>query len=183
MAAEALDYIWLQRDNPASTRGKITGLDRFQIPYNMFRQTDYIYRRVPNWPGLNLPGELRSDWIRLVLSIATASYGGLHAAAWNSHFPSTVERWTWIASSLFISVSGFIIFMVYGLKGLLAQLGFWGVRQILIDLADHPSTYGLLPIPYALARIYLVVEAFVSLRNVPITVYDTPAWTQLIPHL
>lgn len=34
-----------------------------------------------------------------------------------------------------------------------------------------------------LARVYLVVEAFVSLREVPVAVYATPEWTDLLPHL
>jgi hypothetical protein len=36
---------------------------------------------------------------------------------------------------------------------------------------------------YALARMYIVVESFVSLRRVPIGVYWTPAWIQMIPHV
>jgi hypothetical protein len=35
----------------------------------------------------------------------------------------------------------------------------------------------------ALGRIYLVVESFISLRSVPIGVYWTPSWLQMIPHL
>ena len=34
-----------------------------------------------------------------------------------------------------------------------------------------------------LGRLFLVVEAFISLRKVPIAVYQTPDWTQWIPHL
>ena len=33
------------------------------------------------------------------------------------------------------------------------------------------------------ARLYLVVESFVSLRKVPVKVYQTPDWTQWILHL
>jgi hypothetical protein len=36
---------------------------------------------------------------------------------------------------------------------------------------------------YIPARIFLVVEAFISLRDMPVEVYQTPNWTQLIPHL
>ncbi|KAK0619403.1 hypothetical protein B0T14DRAFT_431559 [Immersiella caudata] len=36
---------------------------------------------------------------------------------------------------------------------------------------------------YILARTYLVVESFVSLRAEPVGVFWTPAWLQMIPHL
>lgn len=36
---------------------------------------------------------------------------------------------------------------------------------------------------FVLARVYLVVEAFASLREVPVAVYVTPEWTDLLPHL
>ena len=41
----------------------------------------------------------------------------------------------------------------------------------------------LLPIPYTLSRYYLVVEAFISLRHVPIGVYAAVPWVQAIPHV
>ncbi|KAK1512568.1 uncharacterized protein CCOS01_14808 [Colletotrichum costaricense] len=33
------------------------------------------------------------------------------------------------------------------------------------------------------ARVFIVVEAFISLRQVPIGVYSMPSWIQMIPHL
>lgn len=36
---------------------------------------------------------------------------------------------------------------------------------------------------YVLCRMVLVVEAFVSIRELPLDAYRTPAWTQLLPHL
>lgn len=35
---------------------------------------------------------------------------------------------------------------------------------------------------YVLARLYIVVESFVSLRRVPVSVYETVTWAQYIPH-
>ena len=34
-----------------------------------------------------------------------------------------------------------------------------------------------------ISRVYLVVEAFISLRRVPIEAYQIPNWTQWVPHL
>jgi hypothetical protein len=36
---------------------------------------------------------------------------------------------------------------------------------------------------YMLSRLFIVVEAFVSLRRVPIEVYETVTWAQYIPHI
>lgn len=36
---------------------------------------------------------------------------------------------------------------------------------------------------YASARIFLVVEAFISIRQLPVAAYCSPGWTQVIPHL
>lgn len=32
------------------------------------------------------------------------------------------------------------------------------------------------------ARAFIVVEAFVSIRELPAAAYDTPTWTQVFPH-
>lgn len=34
-----------------------------------------------------------------------------------------------------------------------------------------------------LARLYVVVEAFLSIRQLPIEAYRTPQWTDVFPHL
>lgn len=33
-----------------------------------------------------------------------------------------------------------------------------------------------------LARIFIVVEAFVSIRELPVEAYDTPQWSDVFPH-
>ena len=38
-------------------------------------------------------------------------------------------------------------------------------------------------VAYAFARVFLVVEAFISIRPLPTEVYDTLNWTDVIPHL
>lgn len=35
---------------------------------------------------------------------------------------------------------------------------------------------------FLLARAFLVVEAFVSIRQLPAAAYETPEWTQVFPH-
>jgi hypothetical protein len=45
------------------------------------------------------------------------------------------------------------------------------------------TVFALLMTSLAMARVYIVVEAFLSLRSMPATVYETPNWPQWFPHL
>jgi hypothetical protein len=40
----------------------------------------------------------------------------------------------------------------------------------------------LVLVAYGCARLYIVIESFLSLRRVPIGVYYTPSWLQMVPH-
>ncbi|KIW99892.1 uncharacterized protein Z518_10820 [Rhinocladiella mackenziei CBS 650.93] len=40
----------------------------------------------------------------------------------------------------------------------------------------------LLLVPYVLARALIVIEAFISLRKLPVEAYQTPRWSQWLPH-
>lgn len=33
-----------------------------------------------------------------------------------------------------------------------------------------------------LARAFIVIEAFISIRELPAAAYETPTWTQVFPH-
>ncbi|KAF2453671.1 hypothetical protein BDY21DRAFT_123723 [Lineolata rhizophorae] len=50
-----------------------------------------------------------------VFTLLNAVYGGTHLAAWNSHFPSTVEMWMWRAAGLAIVGAPAVVGMTYGL--------------------------------------------------------------------
>jgi hypothetical protein len=39
------------------------------------------------------------------------------------------------------------------------------------------------PVLYVFSRSFLVVEAFISLRRLPTSAYNTPSWTQYLAHL
>ena len=61
--------------------------------------------------------------------------------------------------------------------------------QKVIRLSERKGSVGLYKafcmlvlVVYSCARLYIVVESFISLRKVPIGVYYTPSWLQMIPH-
>lgn len=86
--------------------------------------TDYPLRAVESRPGLlcTEAGDLRSSSIAAtdpvfasevwVLSFLSLLYGGAHAAAWNSHFPTEVERLLWRVATVVVA-SPVFVFMVW----------------------------------------------------------------------
>jgi hypothetical protein len=164
----------------------------------------HLQEGVPNWPSSGLLSS-HTFLPPVAIAISTALYGGLHAAAWHSFFPTEVEMWFWRVSSIIIAGSGLLF--AYGLVasslwGIVhpgkyqsfarahARMFEWVLQVTLIVVDDWPwnsrfaKTYvvclGTLSV---VSRLFLVVESFISLRKVPIEVYQTPNWTQWIPHL
>ncbi|MCJ1271471.1 hypothetical protein MMC22_011372 [Lobaria immixta] len=88
------------------------------------------------------------------LALLPVAYGGIHLVAWGFEFPSPAESLLW-------KISCFLI-MGFGLLLLYPPLA-----SILIPAA----------------RIFLVLESFLSLRYVPIGVYAAVPWVQNIPHI
>lgn len=104
-------------------------------------------------------------------------YGAIYLATLNFHFPSQVEQLLWKIAC--IDIMGTIPLGVV-----------FFVCILLIELKLHVSMQtipGILVTPififYALSRIYIVVESFISLRHVPIGVYAVTPWVQDIPHI
>ena len=141
-----------------------------------------------NWPDNSLLRDMSGFVMGMILWFASKAYGGVHAIAWFQYFPSKVEAWLWRASLLCIAASG-LIWMVINM---LAQFfppfkTYW--KKVtwlqthwtsLVGLGILATVCGLF---YVMARIYLVVEAFISLRSLPASAYDTPDWTQVFPHI
>jgi hypothetical protein len=131
----------------------------------------------------------------LVLALAMpVVYGGIHLSVWNFEFPTALEKLLWKIASIGIVATlpvlfalglGMKIFLLIA-KGMVeAVFGQRQSRKKWREVGESIYPYmGYVAITfYTLARAYLVVESFVSLRRVPIGVYWTPAWLQMIPHV
>ncbi|KAL6717240.1 hypothetical protein ACLMJK_005155 [Lecanora helva] len=149
---------------------------------------ELVQEHCSNWStkGL-LPGDYGLV-MGMALWSASMAFGGIHAAAWYDYFPSTVEAWLWRCSALYITWSG----LVWMLINLTAQMwkpfdDYWN-RTRLLRFPFARSTglvivCGVCGSLYTFARMYLVIEAFISIRELPTSAYQTPDWTQIIPHL
>ena len=124
----------------------------------------------------------------IALWFASIAFRGVHTAAWNDYFPSEAESWLWRSSSFYIIASGLIwlcvnflgqvshSFHAYWDKVLARRAGWWSYLVV-------GSLCIVCGLAYGFARMFLVVEAAISLQSLPITAYQTPDWSQLIPHL
>ena len=147
----------------------------------------------------------------LLATVVTAIYGGVHLIPWYSHFATHLERYLWRASGLLIASGGPIWYIVLKLGfmgGMLRfdyQKAFLNNASSVTRLSDIPKLFISLllaivtfPLPllcwtiigimclsmalYFLARVYMVVEAFASLRSLPVGAYQTVTWVDIIPH-
>lgn len=167
-------------------------------------QFQYFVREVPNWPedAGYLSKSIYTTWAAIALAVGL--YGGLHVLARSSHFPSFIEKVMWWVSSILIAGSGAVAFIWILIDELptrwksIFPTQLWTKLYNISQRNSWEKTYYSLQhiylqtifcgacvmgLAYVFARIFIVVEAFISLRDLPIEVYETPNWTQLIPHL
>ncbi|KAH7138512.1 hypothetical protein B0J11DRAFT_17099 [Dendryphion nanum] len=154
-----------------STLGKFVG------------EKTYIDTHMRNFLRLSYLGSGNvSQHLVTVLAFAGSAYGGLHLAAWNDYFPTKVERILWITSSIAICSSWIMLWLFFLIKKIIKKMTTIQSRLNKVRSLATFGKYAIMPM-FVLARAYLVVEAFVSLRRVPLEVYQTPEWSEYFPHL
>lgn len=148
----------------------------------------------------------------LMEGLIVGAAGLLHAAAWNSHFPTLEERWLWRAASIGMCVFPLTIVIIGTCtlyqKDLIDVI--WDVHLhrycfpgLLIQVAKHvwqvASKHGKTSL-MALAHAYLIVcclcllqaylmcimfitgESYASMRDPPTGTFTTPSWSNYWPH-
>lgn len=152
-----------------------------------FRSEELLVPRVQNWPWDDLLRNVGGLVVGMVLWLACFVYGAVHMAAWNDHFPSTAEKWLWRSSSAYIGFCGGLwVILNYGAQAYKPFNAFW---EKWMDGGGRLWQNVLISVPVVvcgssliLARAFIVVEAFISIRELPAGAYDTPSWTQVFPH-
>ena len=148
--------------------------------------------------------------------------GGIHAAAWNHHFPTGIEQLLWRVASIGIGSTPLLIcLMSYGLGGEVHvqwlfyelqfedKLTFRHMVEIFPRIVYHRKPRGvpkekslgfsnrippwarflhlgvivLAMIGYLFSVLYLTVESYVSVRNLPEGAFATVEWSDFFPHL
>ncbi|KAF9471913.1 hypothetical protein BDN70DRAFT_845003, partial [Pholiota conissans] len=109
-------------------------------------------------------------------------FGGIHCIGWNYFFLSHAEVIIWRVSSILITaVPGIMAIAAIALYIGATQPAFCNIGEFVGGLLLIVAAAGT--IPYLVARILLLVEAFISLRDLPPTALLAVRWTSFLPHV
>jgi hypothetical protein len=118
-----------------------------------------------------------------------AVFGAIHCAAWNAHFPSTVEMWMWRVSAILLvtlPIMGLSYLIFCGLMGRLEEEGKLEEEgRVKFEIRETVIITILLSllILYVIARLFLLVLPLTNLRSLPPNALMDVDWTRYIPHL
>lgn len=126
-----------------------------------------------NWKGESSS----SAW---VIAGAVVITSAAHASAWNYAFPTHAEQVMWRVSSISLAGPSFAV-VIGGWQWLGRPLN--KTLYTIIDDYIH-LIFGFIFLPlYLLGIIFIIVEAFISLRKVPLGTYDSVQWMDFWPHV
>ena len=104
-------------------------------------------------------------------------FGGIHCVGWFYNFPSSVEAMLWRVSS--VVLTGIAFLLPISLVGaLLSSMKIYH-RQPDFSVAS----FSIILLVYVLSRLFLLVEAFISLRRLSPGMLALVKWTSFIPHI
>jgi hypothetical protein len=149
---------WWYKPQEVRTPIEIRSLEKLQPSSDLFDDgDDNAFNFIPN-----------ETTAILAFTLTGVFVGGIHCAAWNFLFPTPIERLLWRVSSILVLV-----------LPLLENLLFLSHENIMsVGIATF-----IIPSLYAILRLFLIIEIFVSLRGVPGKVYHQLPWSDFIPHL
>lgn len=141
-----------------------------------------------DWPHDGLLRTTSGLWIGASLWLVSCLYSGLHIAAWHATFPTKPEAWLWRSASLYVAFSGLLWASIHVLAEYSARL-WWVWYDLMCGRASKWLTLtvkivcSICGTVYLLARTFLIVEAFIALRLLPVAAYVVPEWTLGVPHI
>lgn len=119
-------------------------------------------------------------------------YGAAHCSAWNFIFPSPTEQLLWRISCIdtiagvisLLALFSVVVYLHEHEPKSLIKAFFTQEPGVMSWLYRLIITIGVLNIPlFALSRLFIIVETFISLRHVQKGVYKTVDWAEYIPHI
>jgi len=149
---------------------------------------ELVVDRPRNWPGDDLLRQIQGNTMGMIMWGASTVYGAIHLAGWNDLFPTIAEKWFWRISAAYIIFSG-ILWAFLNMLDLLSGsvwIYWYDILAGSVRKRSHVLIYGLCLLGgslYIIARTFLVVEAFISLRALPAAAYVSPSWILTVPHL
>ena len=163
-------------------------------------------QRIPNDRFPMNPYGMQENFLCLAALIFTA----VPLTAWNNSFPTMMEKTLWRVSSLFIfcvaaTISLFLMTASFIKRGKWRWVWLWvtdpgRLPQLESDASDKSSqvsTSERKPLPrtwefwalaptvviYSAARIYVLMESFLQLRDLDVSAFTLVDWTVYLPHI
>jgi len=125
----------------------------------------------------------------MVLSMALSGlYGGVHLTIWGQSFPSYMEEVMWkVSCLLIICCIPFVVIsalFTFPLAGVLEDKREYQGKKSLYNIISGSFFALMFPIGlgYIAARVFIIVESFLSLRRSPVGVFLSPEWVELFPY-
>ena len=115
--------------------------------------------------------------------VGAVAFGALHCAAWNLHFPTSIEHLLWKIAAVFTTAAP----PTWVALSLVARkLGENAVKQKAQSVQPFNKIFDRLVVvfivPYAVARFYIIVELFRSLLFLDAKTFSS-TWSSNIPHI
>ncbi|KDQ55310.1 hypothetical protein JAAARDRAFT_195714 [Jaapia argillacea MUCL 33604] len=110
-------------------------------------------------------------------ALIASVFGAIHCFAWSLQFPSHTQQLVWRISAVTITSAPLLAVAIFHFRDAVSTFRTGFNLTIIFSLTT------LISITYVVARITLLVLAFMSLRSLPSGAYETVYWTTFIPHL
>ena len=166
----------------ASRRPSGQELSRLAITGPMLYPTVRWNHLIPNH-AVHCSKVLIFDRIILGGAVGAVVFGALHCAAWNLHFPTSIEHLLWKIAAL-LTVAAPPTWVALSL--VVRKLGINTVKRKLQSSRFFNQTFDGLAIVftvlYAVARLYIIVELFRSLLFLDAKTFSS-TWSSNIPHI
>jgi hypothetical protein len=118
----------------------------------------------------------------VITGLLSCFYAGAHASAWNSHFPTYIERWIWRGACIYIVP---VVPFLSTLDFMVGEVDLRISNEFLENLNEAVFFFlaGMTTISYLLGRLFIPVEAFISIRSLPVGAFETVQWVEYWPHV
>ena len=116
----------------------------------------------------------------VLMLLCPAVFGAIHVASWNIKLLSNVEQWLWRASALYCLAPGVLLYL-YTLVKDWCEKRSW-MSESKATVLDASAMF-VIVLFYIIARIFMIVEVFLSLRALPASAYESVQWSSFVPHI
>lgn len=171
--AAAVAFFWWEKplDFGSSTVIKIPIQDR-DLFLSMFEQLDFspseqeLAERIAPREWFVRTREIKDKAVHMVW--IGCVFNGIHVTAWDFSFPSNTELLLWRICSIAACLSVLGMYLTFFVHS--------GTLNLVVG-------FGIGAPIYIAARLFLIVEVFLSLRSLPAGVYQDLGWDNFLPHV